>query len=150
MARIRVRALVDAPPARVWAELADIASHVEWMADAVAIRFTSDRHEGVGTTFDCVTRVGPFRTVDRMAVTSWREGHEIGVRHEGLVTGEGRFTLSPTPLGGTAISWTERLRFPWYIGGPLTALLAKPILHHVWRTNLHHLASRCGAPAESP
>ena len=150
MARIRVRALVDAPPARVWAELADIASHVEWMADAVAIRFTSDRHEGVGTTFDCVTRVGPFRTVDRMAVTSWREGHEIGVRHEGLVTGEGEFTLSPTPLGGTAISWTERLRFPWYIGGPLTALLAKPILHHLWRTNLRRLATRCGAPAESP
>jgi hypothetical protein len=143
VARIRVRAVIDAPPGVVWSELSDIASHVEWMADAVAIRFTSDRHQGVGTTFDCVTRVGPLRTVDRMAVTSWVDGREIGVRHEGLVTGEGRFTLRRARRGGTRISWSERLRFPWYVGGPITAVLAKPVLRRIWRGNLRRLAARC-------
>jgi hypothetical protein len=128
----------------VWDELSDIASHVHWMADAA-----SDRHRGVGTTFDCVTKVGPLRTVDRMAVTSWRDGHEIGVRHEGLVTGDGRLTLEPAgpdlsdPPDRSAVSWSERLRFPWYLGGPITALLAKPVLRHIWRGNLRRLAARC-------
>ena len=65
MARIQVQRVIDAPTDVVWTELSDIASHVEWMADAAAIRFTGDRHRGVGTTFDCVTKVGPLRTVDR-------------------------------------------------------------------------------------
>jgi hypothetical protein len=153
VARIRVRAVIDAPPAVVWAELADIASHVTWMADAVEIRFTGDRREGVGTSFECVTRVGPLRTVDRMAVTSWVGDREIGVRHEGLVTGDGRFTLEQASRGRpdrgeqTVVAWSERLRFPWYVGGPVTALLAKPVLHRVWRGNLRRLAARCTALA---
>jgi hypothetical protein len=153
VARIRVRAVIDAPPAVVWAALADIASHVTWMADAVAIRFTGDRREGVGTTFDCVTRVGPRRTGDRMAVTRWVEGREIGVRHEGLVTGDGRFTLERASRGRrdrgeqTVVAWSERLRFPWYVGGPVTALLAKPVLRRIWRGNLRRLAARCAALA---
>jgi carbon monoxide dehydrogenase subunit G len=141
--RIEVRATIDASPTVVWAELSDIASHVEWMADAASIRFTSDRHAGVGTTFDCVTKVGPLRTVDRMAVTSWAEGHEIGVRHEGLVTGEGRFVLQPEGSGGTTVSWAEQLAFPWYLGGPVTATLAQPVLRRIWQGNLRRLAARC-------
>jgi len=43
MTRIRVRAATDAPRGAVWTRLADIADHVEWMADARAIRFTSER-----------------------------------------------------------------------------------------------------------
>ena len=34
---------IPATPDEVWADLADIASHVEWMADAVAIEFLSSR-----------------------------------------------------------------------------------------------------------
>jgi hypothetical protein len=147
---IEVRATIDASPTAVWAELSDIGSHVEWMADAASIRFTSDRHQGVGTTFDCVTRVGPLRTVDRMAVTSWREGHEIGVHHEGLVTGEGRFVLEPDGSAErTTVSWAERLAFPWYLGGPVTATVAQPVLRRIWQGNLRRLAARCEG-RESP
>jgi hypothetical protein len=153
VARILVRAGIDAPPATVWAELSDISSHVEWMADAATITFTGDRRQGVGTTFDCVTKVGPLRTVDRMAVTSWSEGREIGVRHDGLVTGEGAFTLAPgdgdgddgANGGGTTVTWSEELLFPWYVGGPVTAFLAAPVLRWIWRGNLRRLAARCEA-----
>jgi hypothetical protein len=140
--RLTVRLVVDAPRALVWAELADIQSHVTWMADAVALRFTGERHRGAGTTFECVTKVGPLRTVDRMEVTSWREGREIGVRHTGLITGEGRFVLRPLRRDRTRITWTERLRFPWFLGGPVTAALARPVLRRIWRSNLRRFATR--------
>ena len=93
MARIKVSTVIAASPDRVWEELRHIERHVDWMADAEAIRFTSRRREGRGTTFDCETRIGPFHLVDHMEVTEWRTGRSMGVRHDGLVTGSGRFTL---------------------------------------------------------
>src|SRR5205085_570203 len=51
VARIHVSTVIAAPPERVWEAVRDIASHVEWMQDARAIRFTSATREGVGTTF---------------------------------------------------------------------------------------------------
>lgn len=143
MARFHTSHVVDAPADAVWRELADLASHAEWMADADTITFTSDRRSGVGTTFDCVTRVGPLRTVDRMEVTGWEEGRAMSVRHVGLVRGEGTFTLVPLPGGTrTTIDWDEDLRFPWWLGGPVAGLLARPVLTRIWRGNLRRLATR--------
>jgi len=133
--------VLPAPPAVVWADVRDVASHVEWMEDAVAIRFTSDRHEGGGTSFDCDTRIGPLRLTDRMVVTEWEEGRVIGIRHVGLVTGTGRFTLAPQD-GATVFTWTERLVFPWWMGGPIGALVGAPVLRFVWRRNLRNLRLR--------
>ncbi|HEX2062990.1 MAG TPA: SRPBCC family protein [Acidimicrobiales bacterium] len=140
--RIRLTTVLGAPPDRVWADLQDIASHVEWMHDAEAIRFTSLSREGVGTTFDCVTRVGPVRLVDRMEVTEWRPGRSLGIRHVGLVTGHGRFTLRRLRRGRTRFTWEERLVFPWWMGGRLGALAAKPLLRRIWRRNLDNLGRR--------
>ncbi len=143
MTRICVRRVIDRPPAAVWDRLADIADHVTWMADATANRFTTDRRRGVGTRFDCETRVGPLRTVDRMEVTEWTDGEAIGVRHVGLVTGTGRFTLRGSIDGRrTELTWDEDLRFPWALGGPLAAALARPILRRIWAGNLRRFASR--------
>ena len=141
---------LDAPPHDVWEDISDIASHVEWMHDAVAIEFTSRNRSGRGTTFDCDTKAGPFRLTDHMEITSWRPGREMGVRHVGVVTGSGVFTLAPVPGGRarrgaperTRFVWTERLRFPWYFGGPLGALVALPVLRGIWRRNLRNLAQR--------
>jgi Polyketide cyclase / dehydrase and lipid transport len=141
MPRIRVRATVDAPRGAVWARLADIADHVHWMADARAIRFTGERHSGVGTVFECETRIGPLRTTDVMEVTEWRRRRSLGVRHSGLVSGAGRFVLRRGRRGRTRITWDERLRFPWWVGGPVTGLVAAPVLRRVWRGNLRRLAA---------
>jgi hypothetical protein len=46
MTRIRVRATIDAPRGAVCTRLANIAGHVEWMADARTIRFTGERRSG--------------------------------------------------------------------------------------------------------
>jgi uncharacterized protein YndB with AHSA1/START domain len=142
MARIRVRTTLDAPPERVWADLAHLAGHVDWMHDAVAIRFLTDRTSGVGTRYECDTKVGPFRMVDVMEITEWQPGRSMGVSHQGLVTGAGRFTLRKVRGDRTRFTWKERLRFPWYLGGPITAIVAKPVLRWIWKRNLRGLAER--------
>jgi hypothetical protein len=111
------------------------------MQDAVSIRFRSESREGVGTTFDCATRVGPFRLTDRMEVTEWRPGESIGIRHAGVVTGAGRFTISPDGAG-TRFTWDEELTFPWRLGGRLGAFVGGLLLRLVWQRNLRNLRRR--------
>jgi uncharacterized protein YndB with AHSA1/START domain len=134
---IRVSTTIPATPEAVWADVRDLASHVEWMADAEAIRFSSEQRSGVGTTFDCDTRVGPLHLTDRMEVTEWVEGEVIGVRHVGLVTGTARFTRSAEG-GGTRFTWEESLASPWWLGGPAAAVA----LRLVWMRNLRRLRQR--------
>lgn len=132
MQRLRVGIDLDAPASVVWADVADIASHVEWMHDARSITFTSP------TTFDCLTVVGPFRTVDRMEIVEWVEGSVIGIRHVGLVQGMGRFTLTPLGPSSTRFEWDEELAFPWWMVPPVARL----VLRWVWRRNLRALRDR--------
>ena len=140
MARIKVSTVIDAPPAEVWAAIEDVASHVDWMEDAVAIRFTTGRTSGVGTVFECDTKIGPIGLVDVMEITEWKPGKAMGVRHTGIVTGEGGFRLKKVRGGRTRFTWDERMRFPWYFAGPVGgALGGKPILTLVWRKNLRNL-----------
>lgn len=136
MARIRVSTMIDAPPSVVWEELRHIDRHVDWMADATAIRFRSRKREGVGVEFDCETKVGPLRLTDKMETTEWREGKAMGVTHTGLVTGRGRFTLSRARGGRTRFAWDERLRFPWWLGGPVGGVVGARILRRIWKRNL--------------
>jgi len=142
MSRIRVSTVLDAPPEVVWADLEDISTHVEWMRDAVAIRFTSPHRSGVGTTFDCDTKVGPFRLTDRMEITEWRPGEAMGVRHVGLVTGDGVIRLRKRRGGRTRLTWSERLVFPWWMGGPIGGWAAVPVLWLVWRGSMRNLRER--------
>lgn len=137
-----VTTVIDRPVAEVWADVRDIASHVTWMHDAVAIRFVTDHTEGVGTTFECDTKVGPFSLTDVMEITSWEDERRMGVRHVGLVEGTGEFLLTePTP-GRTEFRWQEDLSFPLWMGGPLGALVARPVLRSIWKANLSRLRER--------
>ena len=144
MRTIEVRRRVRADVETVWDALADIAAHVEWMADAVSIRFTSATTEGVGTTFVCVTKVGPIRLLDRMEVTEWVPQQAMAVRHTGIVTGEGRFTL--TPVGDrTELAWRESLRLPWWLPSWPAAI----VLRQIWRWNLRSFERTLGPVASS-
>ncbi len=139
MGRISVSTEIDAPSTVVWAAVEDIATHVDWMGDAVAIRFTSAQRSGVGTTFDCDTKIGPIRLTDRMEITEWAPRSAMGVRHVGVVTGSGTFTLAPLDAARTRFTWTEQLRFPWWLGGPIGAIAGAPVMRRIWRANLERL-----------
>lgn len=132
---------LDAAPAAVWDVIEPIERHVDWMADAVAIRFVNDKRRGVGTQFVCDTKVGPLRLADRMEITEWVPEQVMGVRHTGLVRGTGRFTLESIDGDSrTRFMWSEKLTFPWWMGGILGEFLGgKFILKFVWRRNLRAL-----------
>lgn len=127
--------MVDAPLERVWEALADLASHTEWMADAEAIHFPSGQRSGRGTVMTVDTKLGPLRLTDRLEVIGWDEFRSIAVDHRGIVRGTGRFELAPM-ANGIRFTWREHLRFPWWLGGAPTALLARLILTRVWSGNL--------------
>ena len=142
MPKLQVSVQIDASPEEVWRAVEDVERHRDWMLDAAEIRFVGPRRRGVGTTFDCDTRLGPFRLTDRMTITEWRPGKAMGVSHDGVVTGTGRFTLKRLGRrrgGGTRFRWEERLRFPWWLGGRVGALVAHPVLAAVWRRSLRNL-----------
>ena len=111
--RIRISQTIEAPLAVVWEELRQIDRHVLWM-----------------------TKVGPFRTNDKMWITEWIEGRQITVHHQGLITGAGRFALRGEHGRHCVLRWEERLEFPWWLGGPLAGIVAKPILKQLWIRNL--------------
>jgi hypothetical protein len=140
MARIRISQVIDRTPSEVWNEMRHIERHVNWMKDAVSITFTSETTEGVGTSFLCLTKVGPLKTQDAMTITEWRENEAMGVTHVGLIKGSGAFLLSTT-VGGCLVSWEERLIFPWWAFGEIGAQIAKPVLRGIWKLNLGNLAS---------
>lgn len=136
---IVVSTVIARSTADVWAYVRSIERHVEWMHDAVAIRFLTDGREGLGVRFECETRIGPLSTTDVMEITAWKPEHTMGVRHVGVVEGEGEFTLRPLATELTEFRWSEDLRFPWYMGGAVGAVLARPILRWTWHRNLDAL-----------
>jgi hypothetical protein len=150
LTHIAVAVVIDAPPEVVWARLERIEDHTSWMADAAAIRFESSVRRGVGTRMVVDTRVGPLRLADRMEITEWIEGHSIAVRHCGLVTGDGRFTLDTVGPAVTRFAWTETLRFPWWLGGPVGGLVGGQLLAAIWRRNLLALKHLCEPNVSSP
>lgn len=134
------------PLETVWGALADLASHTVWMKDAHSIDFVTAQRAGVGTRMKVKTLVGPLRTIDEMEVVRWDEGRAIEVIHTGLVEGQGTFTIAePTP-GETDVHWDEELSFPWWLGGPLTAIFARPVLAGIWRGNLRRLEESLSSP----
>ncbi len=140
MGHIRVAIDINASTQRVWDVVEPIERHIDWMADAVAIRFKTDQTRGTGTEFFCDTKVGPITLVDEMTITSWVPQKAMGVTHTGVVTGTGEFTLeAPTP-DTTRFVWTEVLVFPWWLGGKLGALVGGQIvMKAIWRKNLRIL-----------
>ena len=143
MVRIRVAVEIARPPADVWSVVEPIERHVDWMADAVEIRFTGASTRGVGTTFECDTKVGPITLTDVMTITEWEPPRSMGVRHSGVVSGTGIFVLEPIDLGRrTRFIWTEDLTFPWFLGGQVGAIAGgRAIMGRIWARNLARLKS---------
>jgi uncharacterized protein YndB with AHSA1/START domain len=144
---VEVGITIDAPVSRVWQAVERIENHVQWMADAVSISFDGTQRRGVGTSFECLTKIGPFRTTDRMVVTEWEPEHAMGIEHRGLFTGRGRFVLLDADAGRTLFTWTEHIRFPWWLGGRAGELAAAPLLRRVWMGNLRRLAAQLTPPS---
>ena len=140
MAKIEVSIKIDRLLRDVWDQVSQLDDHANWMTDVESIIFSNDQMSGVGTTMCVRTRVGPFTTTDVIVVEEWNEPNSIVVSHRGIVSGHGAFELEADE-GSTYFTWRESLRFPWYVGGGITAAIAKPILVRIWRANLARFAA---------
>ena len=152
MSDVTVSIDLDATPGEVWHIVEPVERHVDWMADAVAIHFETEQTRGVGTKFLCDTKVGPIRLTDKMEITEWQPAIDpgdgqaavdgvMGVKHTGIVTGSGVFTIEPLAGGQrTKFTWTENLDFPWYLGGRLGEIIGgRLVLGFIWKRNLRAL-----------
>jgi hypothetical protein len=146
MGPIHIGVDLPLPVEVVWEEVSRLDRHVEWMADARSIEFIGDQRSGIGTALRVATRFGPLRTTDTIVVTAWEPSRRIEVEHRGRFTGSGAFRLDPAGPGTSRFTWEEQVRFPWYLGGPLGALAARPLFRFVWRRNLERLRSRLTVP----
>lgn len=144
--RIHLCASFDVPPDRVWADIRDLETHGEWMADANDLKLLGEQREGVGARLENVTRVGPLSTKDVLRVVEWEDGSMMAIEHVGAVTGTGRFTLVPEMGDGTRFCWDEVLRFPWWLGGRVGERAGKPVLRRIWQGNLRRLKARVEQP----
>jgi hypothetical protein len=150
MSDVTVSIDLDATPGRVWEVVEPIERHVDWMADAAAIRFHGDQTRGVGTVFDCATEIGPIRLTDRMEITRWEPATDdppangaMGVTHRGVVTGHGVFSIERNSDGTTRFTWSEDLVFPWWLGGRLGQRIGgRFVLGPLWRRNLTALKAK--------
>jgi hypothetical protein len=136
---IRVCATIGAPLDVVWHAIEHIETHTEWMQDAVRITFESEQREGVGTAFACLTRIGPLSTTDHFVVTRWDPPTLMAIEHRGAVKGDADFELRAIDAAHTEFCWEERLRFPWWLAGPVGEQVGRPVLRHVWRGNVERL-----------
>jgi carbon monoxide dehydrogenase subunit G len=140
MSSVQVFIDIDRPLVDVWDEVSRLEDHAHWMLDVDSITFEDGQTSGVGTTMNVLTRVGPFVTTDVIVVEEWNAPHSIVVSHRGLVSGRGAFHLEAQGVK-TRFTWRETLSFPWYLGGGITAAVARPILARIWRANLRRFAA---------
>lgn len=167
--KIAISIDIAAPPAVVWDNICDITTHTDWMRDALDVELIGHQTQGVGTRFACETKVGPMQVTDTMEITEWSPGQKMGVRHTGIVSGEGIFSIQATgqnvipqdattqdadtqdatsqdaasqDAAHTRFQWSETLRFPWRLGGPVGEFLAYPVLRSMWKGNLKRLKQK--------
>ncbi len=132
--------------AQTWELLIDLQKQPEWMKDALSIEQLTDGPVGVGTVMRVPTQILFLRTTDRMEVTAFDPLEKWSVKHIGLVTGEGTFSLRDDEAGrGTIVHWHERLSAPLGILGRIGMTLFRPALRYQFHSDLVRFRALCTA-----
>ncbi len=135
---------------KTWDLLVDLELQPVWMKDALSIEKLTEGPVGVGTVMRVPTQILFLRTTDRMEVTEFELLSRWAVKHVGLVTGEGAFSLHDAPEGsGTIVHWHERLSAPLGIIGRFGMTLLRPVLRHQFHSDLVRFKKLCEAPTKS-
>src|SRR5574337_236594 len=109
MAVVTRRISVAAPPAVVWAQVADIEGQPRWMRDLKKVRITSSGPIGVGTRALGRIRMFGLPAEDPIEIDAWDPGRHLGLRHVGRFSGRGDIWLSSDGAGRTLVRWREAI-----------------------------------------
>ncbi len=146
---IRSFVVIDAPPERVWADLADIEGQPRWMREMKEVRILSDGPVGVGTKGEADVRIFGVGVTDPVTVTEFEPPRRFAIRHEGLFGGGGVIELEPGADGTTTIvRWAETLVPP--LLPHLGALLQRPILGRIFQDDLGRFRELLETPLPGP
>lgn len=129
MARFTASIDVAAPVQRVWDRITDWPAHGRWIA-LTTVRVTSDRPDGVGTTFVGRSGIGPIGFDDPMEIVEWtppvagRPGAVRLRKHGRVVLGWAGVEVAAGPGGGTRVRWTEDVQLaPVWLTRPAGRLI---------------------------
>ena len=148
MAHFEVEALIPASPEAVWAVLADLERHGEWMVDIRELRLVSEQKEGAGAVMDATSALFGLPIIkDLIEVTVWEPPRRMEVRRATPRAGFGRIALQGTgsivlePEGsGTRVRWREDVRAPLgWLGEAAFALVVRPYVRWVFGRSLANL-----------
>ena len=78
--KIKVATTIDAPPAATWRTVESIERHVDWMADADSIRFTSAKRRGVSC--DVSSLWAPFLPGHTLSTEAWQSEPRVTQRRQ--------------------------------------------------------------------
>lgn len=140
-----IKTQIKAPIEKVWDEIVDIESHHEWMIDAQSIKPLSQTGQQpfmVGNQYICNTKIGPIEIQDHLTITKIKEPNLLEATHDGLVKGEGQFILLKINDNKTEVVWSESLKFPLKLGGPIGKLFSYPLFKVIWKIDLYQLKKR--------
>ncbi|XVX21246.1 SRPBCC family protein [Actinomycetota bacterium] len=125
-----VRRTVPVPPESAWARLTTLSAHE---AGAPFTTMQGEPTLGPGSRFSAVTRLGPVRLDDPMAVTRWsppeagRPGELVIDKTGRVLHGRAHITVRAA-AGGTEVQWREAIwparQVPAWLR-PLVALVSR-------------------------
>ena len=105
-----VRRRTSAPPAAVFAVLADGWRYADWVVGAKTIRHVDDSWPAVGARFHHKVGVGPVEIRDSSVCEAVEPDRSVSLRVKAFPAGSARvrIVLQPTDDGGTEIIMEER------------------------------------------
>jgi uncharacterized protein YndB with AHSA1/START domain len=123
MKRVERTAIIAAPPAVLFAYLADLDNLDEWMAGIVSAEVTSDGELGAGTTARVVRALGSQRVEAPLTVAEYDPPHHLVITSE--VSGVN--VAASLDLSATADDATD-LRFAMEIRGSMLTRFMEPMI----------------------
>ncbi|HEY3522461.1 MAG TPA: SRPBCC family protein [Candidatus Limnocylindrales bacterium] len=138
--------VVDAPPADVWAVLADMPGQPRWMTDLKAVELLDPPPIRAGSRARGIVRILGIPVADPVTITAFDAPNRFAIRHDGLFAGDGTIELRPGADGrSTIVRWRERLVPP--LLPHLAGRVQRPILRRVFQADLHRLRRLVERPA---
>lgn len=147
--RIEQAGVIGAPPARVWAILADWERQASWMPDVRWIKVLGVERE-LGARLAVRTRVfGIPAATDLVRVTAWEPPRRIAVDHVGVVSGMGEWRLEPIGEDRTRFTWFEEIRMAPPVLGAVALWVYAPWQRWMLRRSLGNLTRLAESAQES-